>query len=237
MNSDAIILAGGAGTRLKQAVPDKPKPMALVNGKPFLEYLLNYIVRFGISHAVLSIGYKAAQIKNHFGNNFGRLKISYAIEKQPLGTGGGIQLALQKTNTENVFILNGDTFFNADLHEIEKFHVEKKAKLTVALKKVEDALRYGTVVINQNGCIVQFREKAAGERNALINGGIYLINKKSFLSHGSPEKFSFEKDYLEKQVREKNFFGLPFDAYFIDIGLPETYLKAQTDFLDEFSEK
>jgi len=234
MNTNAIILAGGAGTRLKQAVPDKPKPMALVNGKPFLEYVLNYLTRFRVSHVVLSIGFKAEQIQNHFGNKFGKLKISYAIEKQPLGTGGGIQLALQKTNAENVFILNGDTFFDADLDKIEKFHVSKKANLTVALKKVEDASRYGTVVTNKNGCIIQFREKKEGEKNALINGGVYLIDKKSFLSYNFPEKFSFEKEFLEKQVGKKGFYGLPFNTYFIDIGIPETYKKAQTDLLNEF---
>jgi D-glycero-alpha-D-manno-heptose 1-phosphate guanylyltransferase len=218
-------------------VPDKPKPMALVNGKPFLEYLLNYLARFGISHVVLSVGYKAEHIQNYVGSAFGKLKISYAFEKQPLGTGGGIQLALQETKTENIFILNGDTFFNVGLDSIEYMHLKKEADLTMALKKVEDASRYGTVITDVNSRIIEFREKIAGKKNALINGGIYLINKRSFLGNNFPEKFSFEKDFLEKQVGEKQFFGLPFDAYFIDIGLPETYKKAQTDFLDEFSEK
>ena len=237
MTTEAIILAGGAGTRLQKIVADLPKPMALVNGKPFLEYLLTYLSGFNISHVVLSVGYKAEIIQQYFGNNFGEIKLSYATEKQPIGTGGGIRLALKQTLSKHVFILNGDTFFNADLNALKKKHLQNKANLTMALKKIEDSSRYGTVKINESKKILGFAEKIENKKNALINGGVYLINKESFLDLRFPEKFSFEKEYMEKYVGEKKFYGLVFDTYFIDIGIPETYKKAQSDFLNEFGKK
>lgn len=220
------------GSRLKKVVEDRPKPMALINNKPFLEYLLNYLAAQKITHVILSVGYKADLIKNHFGNNFKRLQLSYAQEKQPLGTGGGIKLALEKSKSDKVFIINGDTFFSIELETLADFHSAKNSDLTVALKNMKDGSRYGSIQINDEKRIVGFHEKKEGACNILINGGIYLLNKNQFLNKNFPDKFSFEKDYIENEVSSKNFYGLEFDNYFIDIGLPSSYKKAQTDFLN-----
>lgn len=234
MFNEAIILAGGVGTRLKDVVADKPKPMALINDKPFLEYLLNYLSKYGITHVILSVGYKSEQILNYFENKYHNLEISYAIENQPLGTGGGIRLALQKSKTENVFIVNGDTLFNIDLQKISNFHNQNNADLTIALNKVTDGSRYGTILVDNTNKIISFEEKKKLTQNALINGGTYLLSKKIFSEKYFPAKFSFEKDFMEKYYQTNNFYGILFNDYFIDIGIPETYKKAQTDFLDEF---
>jgi len=234
MYKEAIVLAGGAGTRLKEVISDKPKPMALINNKPFLEYLLNYLSKNGIVHVILSVGFKSEQIQGYFGKKYRNLEISYAIEDQPLGTGGGILLALQKAKTENVFIINGDTLFNIKLQEITEFHKKNKADLSIALNKVKDGSRYGTILIDNTHKIISFEEKKETNQDALINGGTYLLSKSSFLNINFPEKFSFEKDFLEKYYNTKRFYGIIFSDYFIDIGIPETYKKAQIDFLDEF---
>jgi len=234
MCNEAIVLAGGAGTRLKEVVADKPKPMALINNKPFLEYLLNYLAKNGIVHVILSVGFKAEQIQNYFGNKYRNLKISYATEDQPLGTGGGIRLALQNAKTENIFIVNGDTLFNVNLQKISDFHKKNKSDLTIALNEVKDGSRYGSILIDNTHKIVNFEEKKETKQEAMINGGTYLLSKRSFLNINFPEKFSFEKDFLEKYYNIKRFYGIVFSDYFIDIGIPETYKQAQTDFLNEF---
>ena len=237
MSNEAIVLAGGMGTRLRKVVSDIPKPMANINGKPFLEYLINYLAKNDITHVILSVGYKAELIKNYFGSKFNSVRISYATEETPLGTGGGILLAMQQVKSENIFIINGDTLFNLKLQDLARLHLQKKAALTVALRRMKDGSRYGSVIIGDNNKIEAFKEKKEGAKNVLINGGIYIINKQAFLNTQFPEKFSFEKDFLEKYYSVDNFFGLEFDDYFIDIGLPSTYEKAQKDFLNEFISK
>ena len=237
MSSEAIVLAGGIGTRLKKVVSDLPKPMASINGKPFLEYLINYLAKNEISHVILSVGYKSEHIKNHFVNEFKSVKISYATEEIPLGTGGGIRLALQQAKTNNVFIVNGDTLFNIDLQKLANAHHSKNAALSVALRKMVDGSRYGSVIIDENNRIKAFKEKNAEAKNVLINGGTYLIEKSHFLDTKFPDKFSFEKEYLEKYFDTNKFYGFEFDDYFIDIGLPSTYKQAQNDFLNEFTKE
>ncbi|WP_372933342.1 nucleotidyltransferase family protein [Mariniphaga sediminis] len=235
MCSEAIILAGGTGTRLKGVVPDRPKPMADIGGKPFLEYLLNYLSGNQITRVILSVGFKADQIKSHFGNRFKNMDICYVVEDIPLGTGGGILKSAERVTGNHAFIVNGDTLFNIDLKRLADFHRQKGASLTIALKRMEDASRYGSIEVNETGRINAFREKETGISNAFINGGTYIISKKILLNSGLPEKFSFEKDFLEKKYIQEDFFGLEFDNYFIDIGIPSTYQQAQTDFLDKFS--
>ena len=235
MSNEAIVLAGGMGTRLKEVVADLPKPMASINGKPFLEYLINYLAKNGITHVILSVGYKSELIKNHFGNQFNSVNISYATEETPLGTGGGILLALQQAKTNHVFIVNGDTLFNINLQKLANAHHQKNAVLSVALRRMDDGSRYGSVVIDEKDRIKAFKEKNAEAKNVLINGGTYLIEKSHFLETKFPDKFSFEKDYLEKYFNRNAFYGFEFDEYFIDIGLPSTYKQAQNDFLNEFT--
>lgn len=237
MSNEAIVLAGGMGTRLQKVVADLPKPMANINGKPFLEYLINYLAKNDVTHVILSVGYKSKLIINHFGHRFNSVKISYATEETPLGTGGGIRLALQQAKTNHVFIVNGDTLFNIKLQKLAQYHHQKKAALSVALRRMEDGSRYGSVVTDENYRINAFKEKNADAQNVLINGGTYLIDKSLFLKIKFPDKFSFEKDYLEKYFNTSKFYGFEFDEYFIDIGLPSTYKQAQNDFLNEFTDE
>ena len=227
--TEAIILAGGVGSRLKSSVPDVPKPMAVINGKPFLYYLLTYLESQHISRIIISVGYKYETIIDYFGNDFHSIPIIYVVEEKPLGTGGGITLALKECNMEHIFIMNGDSFFPVDFQELKKVHDEKKAEITLALKKIPESDRYGTTILDNNSIIVSFSEKAE-RKEALINGGIYLLDKSKFEQRRFAESFSFEKDYLEKVVDDKCVAGCIFNNYFVDIGTPESYEKAQNDF-------
>ncbi len=226
---EAIILAGGLGTRLSHIVTDVPKPMAPINGNPFLKYLLDYLQQEGFRKVILSVGYKHEAISGYFGNSYQSLELDYAVEESPLGTGGAIRLALRKCHNSQVFIFNGDTFFRIKTDELEKFHQQKNAEITLALKKVDNPDRFGTVILDEHSIVQSFEEKAT-KNEALINGGVYLLDRHKFESRPFPEKFSFEKDYLEKTVVEHCIAGYVFNTYFLDIGIPESYKKAQTDF-------
>lgn len=232
---ECIVLAGGLGTRLRSVTKDLlPKCMATVNEKPFLHYLFQYITAQNAERVILSLGHRSESILEWINEQDFPFEINYVVEKEPLGTGGGMQLALKKSKKEHVAILNGDTLFNCDLHELYQFHLEKNAAVTIALKQIQDYDRYGSVVMDDNNCIKQFEEKQY-KKSGFINAGIYFINKNTFLEKALPEKFSFEKEYLEAFVSEGNFYGKDFDHYFIDIGIPEDYEKAQQDFITLFA--
>jgi D-glycero-alpha-D-manno-heptose 1-phosphate guanylyltransferase len=228
MVKEAIILAGGLGTRLREAVPDLPKCMAPVAGKPFLSYVIDHLRMQGIERFIFSLGYKWGVIEEYLQKEYSTLDYTSVIEEEPLGTGGAIQLAIQKASSQNVVIANGDTIFKIALNEISALHHAKDAECTLALKPMQNFDRYGVVETEAGGKIISFKEKQFYE-NGLINGGIYLLNKEKFLNHSFPQKFSFEKDYLEKFCEEGKFFGSVQDEYFIDIGIPGDYQKAQTD--------
>jgi len=226
MNKEAIILAGGFGTRL-QSVIDVPKPMAPINKKPFLAYLLDYLSFYNFTTIHLSVGYKHELIQDYFGENYKGIKINYVIEKSPLGTGGAVKKALSNVKTENVFIINGDTFFQVDFDELELYHYKKKAEVTMALKPMINFDRYGTVNFDYNFRINNFAEKKfCTEGN--INGGTYLINTHC-LDKIKLKTFSLETDFFEKQFKKQLFYGFICESYFIDIGIPNDYTKAQLE--------
>jgi D-glycero-alpha-D-manno-heptose 1-phosphate guanylyltransferase len=230
MLKEALILAGGLGTRLQSVVSDVPKPMAQVAGKPFVEYILKYLKEFGVERVVLSIGYKAEAFQEYFGKNYQGLELEYVIEKEPLGTGGALKLALKHCLHNDVLVLNGDTFFNIELDDLWIFHLLHQADITIALREVENASRYGTVQLNNDGKITAFIEKTGKEEEGLINAGIYIVKKTVFKNYTLPEKFSLEKDFFEKYLTELKLYGCVCEGYFIDIGIPEDYKKAQDDF-------
>ena len=232
MPTEAVILAGGFGTRLQSVVTDVPKPMAPINGKPFLAYLLNYCIAQGLQRVVLSTGYKHDVIEKHFGTQYKSLQIAYAHESTPLGTGGGIQNALKHCHSSNVVVLNGDSFFEVDLTQFEAQHRAGKSEFSIAAKKMYDFDRYG-ILQTKDSRITAFEEKRA-VHEGLINAGVYLIDKDKFLAHGFPEKFSMEKDFMEKYFSTHHFHAFEFDAYFIDIGIPEDFEKVQKDFATKF---
>jgi D-glycero-alpha-D-manno-heptose 1-phosphate guanylyltransferase len=225
---EAIILAGGFGTRIRSVVSDVPKPMAPVCGKPFLHYILQSLVQQNIDRIILAVGYKHEVIINHFGNKFQTADLIYSIEEEPLGTGGGIRQALEMTLGDQVLIINGDTYFDLSIGELILFHRNGGYDLTVCLKPMIQFDRYGTVTVDQNR-VIGMQEKQPCD-SGLINGGVYLINREILEKFAAGSKFSFEKDFLEEEVSHLKFGAFISDNYFIDIGIPEDYEKAQQDF-------
>lgn len=227
---EAIVLAGGMGTRLRDTIGDIPKPMALVNGKPFLEYVLDYLYDQMVDHVVLSVGYKHELIRDYFHNKYKSINIHYAVESEPLGTGGAITHALKHISGMKTLVFNGDTLFRINLDRLFEFHFSKSAEISMVLRKLDDVSRYGSVERDDNHRITGFCEKGEKTGEGMINGGVYLINKKFFDKHPFPEKFSIEKDCFEKLYKEVPFYGIICRQYFIDIGVPDDYVKAQDDF-------
>ncbi len=230
---ECIILAGGLGTRLKETVPDLPKCMAPVAGRPFLFYVINYLRSQGIEKFIFSLGYKHEVIEEYLNSQFSTLNFQCTVEEEPLGTGGAIQLAITKATEKNDVIANGDTLFKVDLHEASLFHIHNIAECTLALKPMSNIDRYGVVEVNEEKLITSFKEKQF-YKEGNINGGVYLLNIGKFLDEEFPEKFSFEKDYLEKALSQtkgtdRRIYGLIQDEYFIDIGIPEDYNRAQKE--------
>ena len=219
---EAVILAGGLGTRLRSVVSEVPKCMAPVDGKPFLQYMLEWLSRFDVSHVVLSVGYLREVIFAFIDSREWPFEISYAVEEEPLGTGGGIRLALTKCREDRVIVLNGDTFFNVDLKALT-FAVP----VTLALKPMRDFDRYGAVDL-AGGLVTGFHEKTACTEG-LINGGVYALVRSRLDLAFYPGRFSFEKDLLEPLAAARLVAGQVQEGYFIDIGIPEDYTRAQRE--------
>ena len=216
---ECIILAGGMGTRLQSVVSDVPKCMAPVAGHPFLHYLITTLIEAGFKHIILSLGNKHEIIEEWLGANRFSADISTVVEEVPLGTGGAVKLALSKARTENVFVLNGDTFFGVNYPELLNLHRQTSASATLALKRMEKFSRYGVVDIEQESRrILRFNEKQYCESGNELDT--------------YPAKFSLEKDFFEAKVTSSILSGYISEGYFIDIGIPDDYAQAQTDFKD-----
>ncbi len=225
--TQAIILAGGLGTRLRSVVSDLPKCMAPVAGRPFLFYVINFLRSQGVEKFIFSLGYKHEIIEDYLNDQFSTLNFQCSIEKEPLGTGGAIQLACQLATEKNVLIANGDTLFKINGKEVNDFHEQQSAECTLALKPMQHFDRYGVVELNHNK-VNDFKEKQFYE-SGLINGGVYILNVEGFLDKKFPAKFSFEKDYLEQHYQQGKIAGIVQDHYFIDIGIPEDYERVQQE--------
>jgi D-glycero-alpha-D-manno-heptose 1-phosphate guanylyltransferase len=223
---EAIILAGGFGTRLKSAVPDLPKCMAHVNGRPFLFFVINYLRSQGIEKFIFSLGYKHEVIEEYLIDQFSALNFQCSIEREPLGTGGAIRAACYKASEKTVVVVNGDTLFSVNLNKAAADHDKFGSDCTLLLKPMENFDRFGLVQLNDDNSIDDFKEKQF-YKEGLINGGVYILNTEQFIHEELPEKFSFEKDYLEKYFDTRRVYGSVQEAYFIDIGIPEDYYKAQ----------
>ena len=222
----AIVLAGGFGTRLQSVVKDVPKPMAEINGKPFLAYLFDNLVKYGINEIIVSVGYKQESIIRYFKTNYKGIAIRYSSEEEPLGTGGAIKKAIQLLDpNQEVLILNGDTFFNLDLGRFS--FVSKGKKIALALKPMKNFDRYGSVEVDDKN-VISFQEKSFVSEG-LINAGIYFINTDIF-KQMREDIFSFET-FLQSQTDIGFYIE---DSYFIDIGIPDDYKKAQIDFKELF---
>ena len=225
---EAIILAGGLGTRLRSVVSDLPKCMAPVAGKPFLYYLVEQLKKQGIEKFIFATGYKHEAIEDWVKDNLPAVSYQLSVEEEPLGTGGAIKLACKKATEENVLVVNGDTLFTVSIEELALAHHTRQANCTVALKPMKNFDRYGVVELDEQHSIHSFKEKQFYE-SGLINGGIYVLNVTTFLQESLPVKFSFEKEYLEFLFDQRNFIGVVQHQYFIDIGIPQDYEKAQSE--------
>jgi len=226
---EAVILAGGLGTRLRSVVSEVPKCMAPVAGKPFLWHLLHYLSGSGVDKVILSVGYLREVIFDWIDKNGKQFPFEYefAVEEQPLGTGGGIRLALSKCRTEEVLVVNGDTFFDVDIPAFVHNHRSAGVPVSLALKPMENFDRYGAVQLEGN-LVTAFREKCNCEKGS-INGGIYCISRSALDLSALPEKFSFEKEVLEPMALKRSVCGFEQQGYFIDIGIPEDYARAQRE--------
>lgn len=226
----AIILAGGFGTRLQSVVKDVPKPLADIDGKPFLAYLLRYLWQYGFTDCCISVGHLQEKIIAYFGDNYSGMKISYAREETPLGTGGAVINSLKYCdNTKPVFILNGDSFLKIDYKKLREFYNEEKPQIAMVLRKMEDCSRYGSVEIDKENSVKNFSEKKSDAGPGLINGGIYMLDPKIFSQFNLEKNFSFEKDFLMKYLKSIDIKGFVSEEYFIDIGIPDDYQKAQSE--------
>ena len=224
----AIILAGGVGTRLQGVVRDVPKPMADINGKPFISYLFDYLSAYDVRKILLSVGYRYEIIRDYFGSHYKGMDIRYVIEDKPLGTGGALKKVLMAAEGEEFIVLNGDTFFNLDLKKMIDFHHAEDSILTIAVKPMHDFDRYGAVIIKDSR-LVGFEEKTF-RHCGYINGGVYAMKKtiSEFFDHDK-DAFSFEVDFLHKKINYIHPFAFISDDYFIDIGIPDDYKKAQEE--------
>ncbi len=225
MMREAIILAGGKGSRLRQVVSDVPKPMAPINGRPFLEYLLEKLIQFKFNRVILSVGYMSDVIINHFGEKYKNLPITYVYESTPLGTGGGIKKSLAQLQSDRALVLNGDTYADVNYEELLKLASDKNS-LALGLAHVSNAARYGSVDIDSN-LLIGFKEKGI-EGPGLINVGSYVVGKNDLDSFSDNVNFSFETDFLQKIYKSKPISVFKFNGKFIDIGIPEDFLLAQS---------
>jgi len=232
MVDTAIILAGGFGTRLKHVVSDVPKPMAPINGVPFLQILLDTLRTKGIKRVLLATGYKHEIITTHFGAVYKGMDLIYSVENEPLGTGGAIANAFEllEPSDNNTLVLNGDSYFDLDIKSMEKRHIKTNSDISIALKKMTNFNRYGVVEIEETGRISKFKEKQH-TKIGLINTGCYLVKYscKNLLAQ-IKKPFSFEEKILENSNLSIILAGFEQQGYFIDIGIPEDYKKAASYF-------
>lgn len=224
---EAIILAGGLGTRLRSRLSGVPKPMADIAGQPFLAILLDRLADSGISRVLLSVGYLSNVIVSYFGTAWRGMEIAYVLEDSPLGTGGAIRRALADARAESVLILNGDTWLETDYRVIMDFHNAQRATITMAITWVEDRSRYGGVNIDE-GRITGFLEKGSNGPG-WINGGIYAVTRDFPWPEGLANKFSFENDVLFPHLTHLPHAVYESKGYFLDIGLPEDLDRAQIE--------
>lgn len=224
----AIVLAGGLGTRLAHVSGYIPKPMVQIGSRPFLEYLLDYLVEQGSEGVILAVSHKWEVIAEHFGYVYQGMPLNYSVEHDPLGTGGAIRQALASLPDDEVVVLNGDTLFRIDLGGMANTHRDGGARLSIALKQVTDSGRFGRVEVATDGVITSFLEKSISGPG-WINGGVYMLNRNLVTDFSMPARFSFEQDLVELNIDRIRPRAFQSDAYFIDIGVPVDYERAQSE--------
>ncbi|MBL9167152.1 MAG: nucleotidyltransferase family protein [Verrucomicrobiales bacterium] len=225
------ILAGGLGTRLRSVVNDRPKVLAEISGRPFLSFWLETLAQQGFREVVICAGYLAEQVEQCLGDTFGPLQLRYSIEPQPLGTGGALRLASDRFSTDQVMVLNGDSFCEVDLAAFWKAHLERRLPASMVLRYEEDTRRYGRVTLSSDGRLENFLEKSDLIRPGWINAGIYLLPKDWISRVPAAQAISLERDLLPGWMGE-GIYGFPSAGRFIDIGTPESFARAGEFFAD-----
>jgi D-glycero-alpha-D-manno-heptose 1-phosphate guanylyltransferase len=223
----AVILAGGLGMRLRSVVSNMPKPMAEVLGRPFLEHLMDYWIDQGVSHFILSVGYKKESIARHFSNAYRGIGISYVEEEHPLGTGGGLLLASHNL-IKPFLLLNGDSYLNVELFKLVDFHERKNSDWTFSLIRANECNRYGGIEVGCNGQIIAFQSNKS-IIGSLVNGGVYYLNPKVLRNSGFilGNKYSLEDEIIPMLItKNRKFFGIEIHSMFLDIGVPNDYFEA-----------
>lgn len=234
--TEALILAGGKGTRLKSLIPDRPKPLAPVAGRPFAEWLVLMLRRQGLRRIVFSTGYKGEMFRDCFqdGARCG-VDIAYSHEMAPLGTGGAVRQALDTLQTDRFLVLNGDSWCRANLHELAVRHQRRKAAATILLAAVDDCHRFGAVSIDASQAVTCFAEKCAAATSGLINAGVYLFERRVVEPLPLGRNISLERDVLPQLVG-RGLFAFTSAGPFLDIGIPETFQAADAFMQQELAE-
>jgi NDP-sugar pyrophosphorylase family protein len=238
----AVILAGGLGTRLRATYAAGPKSMAPVAGRPFLDYLLRWLRSEGVREVILCVGYKRTQIQKYVGagRKWG-LRARYSIEKKLLGTAGALKKAQRMISGESLLVINGDTYVDVNLTELTEFHRSREALATLAAVPVKDGERYGSLQLDGKSRITEFLEKGAvnlaGKRKQgkrPINAGVYVFEKNLFRAMPAGNPMSLEKNVFPRLVNSKKVYGFVRGAYFLDIGVPRDYRRAQDELPKRF---
>jgi len=225
----AVILAGGFGTRLKAIVPDRPKVLAEVCGRPFITFLLDQLLDAGITKTVLCTGYKHNKVVRTLGDTYQQMQLSYSREHEPLGTAGALRLALPCCHSDPVLVMNGDSYCEANLGFFWRSHFQKNAAATVLLNRISQSGRYGKIELDENGKLLAFREKTAGDGPAWINAGIYIISRDLIRSIPNDQAVSLEVDVFPGWIGSP-IYGSQNQGCFIDIGTPESFAAAKSFF-------
>ena len=232
--TEAIILAGGKGTRLKGILDDRQKTMAIVCGKPFIEWILLSLKKQGVKRAVICTGHLSETVESYFRdkNDIG-LEIKFSRENVPLGTAGALRKALDKTNSKQILVLNGDSYFKLDLSGFLKTHIECNAKASIILMPIKDASRYGSVKIGEGGEVLAFMEKTTEEQTGLVNAGAYIFEREIIEKIPEEKKVSLETEIFPDLIG-KSLYSRLYEGLFIDIGTPESFDKAEEILSEEF---
>ncbi|KPK41110.1 MAG: hypothetical protein AMJ78_06400 [Omnitrophica WOR_2 bacterium SM23_29] len=226
---DVLILCGGEGKRLRGIIEDRPKPMAEIRGRPFLDILIDYIASQGFRRFILCAGYKGEIVRRYYKNKHGSLNILVLKESKLLGTAGAIKNAESIIKSNPFLVMNGDSFCSLDLHKFINFHKEKKASFSMVLVNTKANKDYGVVNIDSSRRIISFSEKIKAKKGVLINSGIYLFGKRIFSVIEAGKKLSLECDIFPRIVAE-GFYGYVTKGRFIDIGTPDRYERAKGRF-------
>ena len=224
---EAIVLAGGFGTRLASVVQGVPKVLAPVGNRPFLELLLRRLKQRGMQRVILSVGYLASMIRERFGEQFEGVELAYAIEDEPLGTGGATRKALTMAQHDTVFVMNGDTFVDLDYAAMLSHHIDLEGVASIAVANTDDCTRYGRM-ITREGRVVGFTEKGQSGPGQ-ISVGTYLMNRDLFAPYNMPAAFSLEQDFFVPNIKQLRPLAFATSGYFIDIGIPEDLARAQSE--------